>query len=306
MTQLCWPNGSTAAEPRRTDNYGPRDPIWTSGGWTRPYHVGTDWASIGRICSIGNGVVISTEYIGWAGWQVLIDLGVIGGERTWVRDCHLAEQSPLRVGDRVSMGQFIGTEGATGQVTGRHLHKEIYRGSVDRGSGSNPGSTIDPAKFIAAHLASDLISEAHDMKLFWTTDGTGWLATEDAVHGLASPQVYNLFYRVINSNQALTPFAGQMRAFVQGATDGKPDTFLAAEVAIMNATLKLVKAANSVQATIDTAKLADALSAELGKKFDPVAEIEIDPAQLAKALDAVVPRITAALIKQAGEKLAKQ
>ncbi len=154
MTKLCWPNGRLDAEPRRTDNYGPRDPIWTSGGWTRPYHVGTDWAGIGRICSIGNGVVISTEYIGWAGWQVLIDLGVIDGERTWVRDCHLAEQSPLRVGDRVSMGQFIGTEGATGQVTGRHLHKEIYRGRVDRGSGSNPGSTVDPAKFIAAHVAA--------------------------------------------------------------------------------------------------------------------------------------------------------
>ena len=37
---------------------------------------------------------------------------------------HMESPSPLNVGDKVVIGQFVGIEGSTGQVTGKHLHLE--------------------------------------------------------------------------------------------------------------------------------------------------------------------------------------
>lgn len=162
MSNLCWPNG-TMAEPRQSDAYGPRTPILTATGWTRAYHTGQDWISIGKLYAIGAGTVVESSESNWAGWQVLIDLGVIDGERTWVRYCHLAKRSDLRPGDTVSLGDFIGDEGSTGMVVGTHLHMEIYRGSVDRGTGNGPASTVDPRAFIRAHLGQS--SEGDDMQV---------------------------------------------------------------------------------------------------------------------------------------------
>lgn len=149
---LVWPNGTTT-EPRRSDDYGPREPIHTSAGWTRPYHVGGDWIDIGSIKTIGKGEIIDNSYISWAGWQVLQYLGVIDGLKTWVRYCHFDKQSGLSVGRVIERNTYIGNEGSTGQVTGDHLHMEIYRGYIDRGEGRNPGSTVDPRAFIQKHLA---------------------------------------------------------------------------------------------------------------------------------------------------------
>lgn len=169
---LVWPNG-TKAEPSFTSAYGPRAPIHTSAGWTRPYHVGCDWVGIGSLKAIGDGTVVQSSWVDWAGWQVLISLGKIGGVDTWARYCHLASRSPLNVGDRVNRGQTIGTEGATGQVTGKHLHLELYRGGIDRGSGANPGTTTDPRAFIRAHLSDQTptpSSQEDDMAYLITTD----------------------------------------------------------------------------------------------------------------------------------------
>lgn len=38
---------------------------------------------------------------------------------------HMQEQCPLQEGERVEQGQFLGTEGTTGQITGLHLHMEM-------------------------------------------------------------------------------------------------------------------------------------------------------------------------------------
>lgn len=151
MTRLVWPNGTTN-EPVFTSAYGPRTPIWTPAGWTRPYHVGCDWVGIGQLRAIAGGMVVQSSWVDWAGWQILISLGSIDGVATWVRYCHLAKRSHLNVGDWVSIGDIVGTEGATGQVTGRHLHMEIYRGAINRGSGRDPGTTTDPRAFISARL----------------------------------------------------------------------------------------------------------------------------------------------------------
>lgn len=38
---------------------------------------------------------------------------------------HMQSQCPLSEGQRVEQGQFLGTEGTTGQITGLHLHMEM-------------------------------------------------------------------------------------------------------------------------------------------------------------------------------------
>ncbi|MFI7428644.1 M23 family metallopeptidase [Micromonospora sp. NPDC049836] len=57
---------------------------------------------------------------------------------------HYAHQSRLlvSVGDRVSAGQVIGYEGATGDATGPHLHFEVHQGQM--------WNQIDPAPFLRA------------------------------------------------------------------------------------------------------------------------------------------------------------
>ena len=149
MTQLVWPNGLTT-EPTRSDSYGPRAKV--PGLNTRPFHVGQDWHSIGNLKSIGAGTVVENGWGGWAGWTIVIYLGEIDGVRTWVRYCHLASQSPLPRGAQVSIGQHVGWEGNTGDSVGSHLHLEIYRGRIDRGSWADTGATVDPRAFISKYL----------------------------------------------------------------------------------------------------------------------------------------------------------
>ncbi|MFU8871870.1 M23 family metallopeptidase [Micromonospora sp. SL4-19] len=57
---------------------------------------------------------------------------------------HYAHQSRLivSVGDKVSAGQIIGYEGATGDATGPHLHFEVHKGAM--------WNQIDPAPFLRA------------------------------------------------------------------------------------------------------------------------------------------------------------
>ena len=68
------------------------------------------------------------------------------------------------------------------------------------------------------------------MLLVLDTTGTGWIVTPDGFGGLASPQIYQLFYRLINSDQTKSPFVNGMR----------PENFLRAEVDIMDKQLKLL------------------------------------------------------------------
>ena len=173
MTQLVWPNGSID-EPVRSDGYGPRQSIQTKEGPTRPFHVGTDHIRIGKVCSIGDGTVIESgkyDHVAWAGYQILIYLGEIDGTRTWVRMCHFQGHPPQSRGDTVRIGDFVGLEGNTGQSVGRHLHWEIYRGRVDRGSWDDPGATVDPREFVAAHLAAPVIEEEPIMAVYLRATG---------------------------------------------------------------------------------------------------------------------------------------
>jgi len=130
------------------------------------------------------------------------------------------------------------------------------------------------------------------MHLVWDTNGTGYLVTEDGMMGLASPQVYKLFERVINSDQTKSPFNNT----------GAPDTFFKAELDIMAANLRLLTASANAQVAIDPVKLASALKDALGKTLSVTADI--DPAALATAFAEAVPRIVKAVNDDAAKRLA--
>ncbi len=96
--------------------------LWSS------YHTGLDFNgnSGDEIHSIANGEVISASYDGAYGNKTVVRLE--DGTEIWY--CHQSSFS-VSVGDFVTGGQVIGLVGATGNVTGSHLHLEVRPGGGD-------------------------------------------------------------------------------------------------------------------------------------------------------------------------------
>lgn len=270
--------------------------------WGYPGHQGTDWPKpTGTpVPATSDGTIVFAGDDGLGG--LTIDLQ--RGDGLIQRFGHLS-QIWVKVGQRVAAGNTIGLVGSTGNSTGPHLHWELRWDRLWNGGRVVDPRTMNPATFGSdpGPAPSNPNRKDRDMFLVMDTGGTGYIVTPDGVHGLASPQIYNLFYRIINSDQLKTPFSSQVKAFVGGAKGGTPDTFLKAEMDIVNANLKIVAKSVQTGVQIDVNKTADALTKALGEKFNP--EVDIDVEDLAKAFDIATPKIVAALIKQSGEKLAK-
>ena len=103
----------------------------------RKLHAGVDLAaSTGtpQLAAVSGTVTSTADYGGTAcGKSVTINGGVIDGQSIQVRYCHLSVQQ-VSLGQSVSRGQPIGLTGATGGVTGPHVHFEVYVN----------GSPVDP------------------------------------------------------------------------------------------------------------------------------------------------------------------
>ena len=93
-------------------------------------HNGTDWATpTGTpIQATGDGVVVMTHKHPYAGNYVVIQ----HGSRYKTRYLHLSKILVSK-GQKISRGQRIGLSGATGRVTGPHIHYEL----IDRGRAVN-------------------------------------------------------------------------------------------------------------------------------------------------------------------------
>ena len=128
-----------------------------------------------------------------------------------------------------------------------------------------------------------------DMKLVWDTGGTGWLVTGPTWVGLPSMQIYNLFKRVITSNQAAA----------------QPDTFNRAEVDMMNATqvgaYQRTVGGPTAPFTLDTTKLADAVATAL-KTSGLNTTVDFSSKAFTDALDAGFVRSMTAYANAAGAK----
>jgi murein DD-endopeptidase MepM/ murein hydrolase activator NlpD len=87
------------------------------------------------------------------GWYV--DIRHAGNVVT--RYCHMLRQPEVKPGDRVQAGQVIGFVGASGHVTGPHLHFEVHL-NVPSGAGqAGQNNAVDPVPFmrqVGAPLAS--------------------------------------------------------------------------------------------------------------------------------------------------------
>ncbi|MYU17152.1 peptidoglycan DD-metalloendopeptidase family protein [Streptomyces sp. SID8361] len=113
----------------------------SSGLWSSGSHTGIDFhASTGTsVHSVGIGEVVEAGWGGSYGNNVVIKMN----DGTYTQYGHLSSIS-VSVGQQVTPGQQIGLSGATGNVTGPHLHFEAR-------SGEGYGSDIDPLSYLRSH-----------------------------------------------------------------------------------------------------------------------------------------------------------
>ncbi|MEU8438551.1 LysM peptidoglycan-binding domain-containing M23 family metallopeptidase, partial [Streptomyces sp. NPDC029216] len=106
--------------------------------WSSGYHTGVDFiASTGTtVRAVGAGTVVSAGWGGAYGNEVVIR----HADGKYSQYGHLSQLN-VSTGQTVTAGQAIGLSGATGNVTGPHLHFEIR-------TGPSYGSDIDPLAYL--------------------------------------------------------------------------------------------------------------------------------------------------------------
>ncbi|MFI1289848.1 M23 family metallopeptidase [Streptomyces sp. NPDC020792] len=109
--------------------------------WSSGTHTGIDFhaASGTTVHAVGIGTVVETGWGGAYGNQVVIRMA----DGMYTQYGHLSSIG-VSVGQQVVPGQRIGLSGATGNVTGPHLHFEA-RTSPDY------GSDVDPVAYLRKH-----------------------------------------------------------------------------------------------------------------------------------------------------------
>lgn len=115
-----------------TSTFGQAGSLWSSG-----YHTGLDFAApTGTLIkAVHSGTITEAGWAGSYGYRTILTLD--DGTELWF--CHQSSIN-VSVGQKVATGDVIGRVGATGNVTGAHLHLEVHPG------GSSTG--IDPAAWL--------------------------------------------------------------------------------------------------------------------------------------------------------------
>ncbi|MFG3027023.1 M23 family metallopeptidase [Streptomyces sp. NPDC048253] len=110
--------------------------LWSSGS-----HTGIDFhaASGTSVHAIGSGTVVEAGWGGSYGNQIVIKMN----DGTYTQYGHLSSIA-VSVGQTVTPGERIGLSGATGNVTGPHLHFEAR-------TTAEYGSDIDPVAYLRTH-----------------------------------------------------------------------------------------------------------------------------------------------------------
>ncbi|TQE26221.1 M23 family metallopeptidase [Streptomyces ipomoeae] len=115
-----------------TSTFGQAGSYWSSG-----YHTGLDFAApTGTLIkAVHSGTITQAGWDGSYGYKTVLTLD--DGTELWY-----AHQSSIgvSVGQKVATGDVIGRVGATGNVTGAHLHLEVHPGGAASG--------IDPAAWL--------------------------------------------------------------------------------------------------------------------------------------------------------------
>jgi murein DD-endopeptidase MepM/ murein hydrolase activator NlpD len=110
----------------------------TGSNWSSGYHTGVDFlAPSGTVVkAVGAGTVVTAGNGGSYGNQVVIQ----HADGMYSQYAHLSSIA-VSAGQTVSEGQQLGLSGATGNVTGPHLHFEVR-------TGPDYGSDVDPLAFL--------------------------------------------------------------------------------------------------------------------------------------------------------------
>jgi len=125
-----------------TDQFGVRD---IGGG--EEFHTGLDFVpGAGTpIYAIADGVVVTATETEWSFGNHVIIQHNLGGVNVQSLYAHMASgSSPLKVGDIVKVGDFVGLVGDTGRAYGAHLHLEIH---ID-------GVPVDPFAWLTANAVN--------------------------------------------------------------------------------------------------------------------------------------------------------
>jgi murein DD-endopeptidase MepM/ murein hydrolase activator NlpD len=117
-----------------TGTFGQAGSMWSSG-----YHTGLDFAApTGTLIkAIHGGTITEAGWAGAYGYRTILTLD--DGTELWF--CHQSSIS-VKVGQKVATGDVIGRIGATGNVTGPHLHLEVRPGA---------GDPVDPYEALRVH-----------------------------------------------------------------------------------------------------------------------------------------------------------
>ncbi|MFF2995245.1 M23 family metallopeptidase [Streptomyces sp. NPDC057950] len=109
--------------------------------WSSGYHTGVDFVvpTGTTIRSVAAGTVVSAGWGGAYGNQVV----VLHADGRYSQYAHMSALS-VSAGQTVTEGQRLGLSGATGNVTGPHLHFEIRTTPVY-------GSDVDPVAYLRSH-----------------------------------------------------------------------------------------------------------------------------------------------------------
>ncbi|ANH92251.1 M23 family metallopeptidase [Streptomyces sp. NPDC057197] len=117
-----------------TSTFGQAGSMWSSG-----HHTGLDFAApTGTLIkAVHSGTVTEAGWAGAYGYRTILTLD--DGTELWF--CHQSSIS-VSAGQKVATGEVIGRVGATGNVTGPHLHLEVHPGGEASG--------IDPMAWLRA------------------------------------------------------------------------------------------------------------------------------------------------------------
>lgn len=129
-------------------------PYWERGAlWAGGHHRGIDFAAPAgtAVASPWWGTVTGTSWGPAYGTHVVIDFDRLpgGSPGLWGVLAHLSRVD-VKPGDRVRPGQTIGRSGATGHVTGPHLHFEIQAGPSWRPASWRPEASRNPQPWLDA------------------------------------------------------------------------------------------------------------------------------------------------------------
>nr|WP_239541689.1 peptidoglycan DD-metalloendopeptidase family protein [Pseudoglutamicibacter cumminsii] len=189
-----------------TSMYGPR---WGS------FHAGVDIAGGGPTYAAADGKV---SKVGWNVVPGRTGIGIVlshgGGMYTYYGHNPVGGVR-VRPGDTVKRGQHIGAQGATGNVTGVHLHFEVHRGGIGRNVNPMP-YLHDNGGWLKPGLSTIMNATRKPEAIL---NPSQWRAAQRAIN------------HTINNNQGGVPSVVNVRigeqeftGYVEGITDGRLST----------------------------------------------------------------------------------